>query len=236
MATHASPAYRDAAELAARCLHAGTLVGIHESNHRFLITLRQWQARPAHAPSGALFQCLARRSPPLSGNDLPGWIVLQNGFRGGRLIMVHELSHFANRFLVWRLGHAPGFSRNEAMVRSRWLDEVAARHLAYLAESAIDPEASHPAWPAPGALFACAVKIASYPEIYHDSGLVTTVRDQGRPALRDLVGSWFPSLTQFCFYQNGSLRAEKHKKWLENESALARLGRNAPDVPPEGTL
>jgi len=242
MANHPSPAYRDAAWLAARALHNGTLVGIHSSSRRFLITLRQHRARPVAARVGALFQCLERRSPPSSEDDLPGWIVLQDGYRGGRLVMVHELSHFANRLVVWRLYRdritATSTYSPEvvAMVRARLLDEIAARHVAFLAETGVDPDSPAQVWPSPGALFACAVKIASYPEIYTDPGYVTEARDRGRDALRDLVGSWFPALATFPFYREGTRRARVHKRWLEREAAVASLGRNAPERPPEGTL
>lgn len=244
MADHPSPAYRDAAWLAVHALHHGTLVGIHSSSRRFLVTLRQHRARPAAARVGALFQCIERRNPPSSEDDLPGWIVVQDGYRGGRLVMVHELSHFANRLVVWRLYREPAASPENpayapeavAIVRARLLDEIAARHVAFLAETGVDPDDPAQVWPSPGALFACAVKIASYPEIYADPGYVTETRDRGRDALRDLVGSWFPALTRFHFYRRGTRRAEAHQRWLEREAAVASLGHMAPEVPPEGTL
>jgi len=65
---------------------------------------------------------------------------------------------------------------------------------------------------------------------------VTEARDRGRDALRDLVGSWFPALATFPFYREGTRRARVHKRWLEREAAVASLGRNAPERPPEGTL
>lgn len=241
-----SPAYRDAATLAGRALHAGSLLGIHASSRRFLITLRSFRARPVAAKSGALFQCLEKRSPPVHDRDLPGWIVVQDGYRGGSLVIVHELSHFANRLVVWQLHRDPVPRRDVgkdfdshvvATVRARLLDEIAARHVAFLADSHVDPDDSSQRWPEPGALFACAVKIASYPEIYGDPGYVSTVTEEGgRDALRDLVGEWFPTLRRFRFYAEGSRRAELHARWLEEECRVASLGREAPDVPPEGTL
>jgi hypothetical protein len=240
-----SPAYRDAATLAGRALQAASLLGIQTSSRRFLITLRSFRARPVAATSGALFQCLEKRSPPTQDLDLPGWIVVQDGYGGGKLVMVHELSHFANRLEVWRLHRDPlppqnvasRFSHIVATVRARLLDEIAARHVAFLADTHVNPEDSSQPWPEPGALFACAVKIASYPEIYGDPGYVASVTEKGgRDALRDLVGAWFPALKRFRFYSQGSRRADLHARWLDEECRVASKGREAPDVPAEGTL
>ena len=127
--------------------------------------------------------------------------------------------------------------RKVAWVRARLLDEIAARHVAFLAEKGVDPTATEPGWPPPGALFACAVKIATYPEIYGDRGYVASVIDPGgRDALRDLVGRWFEGLAGFHFFESGSRRTRAHARWLDREIAVARAGRHAPDVAPEGTL
>ena len=240
-------AYQDASSLACHALAQGTLIGIQSTSKRFLITLRSFRARPVAARIGALFQCIERRSPPTSEQDLLGWIVVQDGYGGGRLVMVHELSHFANRFVVWQrhrdaVEPVRGLPRRwdpatVAMVRARLLDEVAARHVAYLAETGLNPERKGQRWPAPGALFACAVKIASYPEIYADPGYVTEVMAAGgREALRDLVGGWFAGLVGFQFFRTGTQRQHIHTRWLEDEARLAAMGRRAPEVEPEGTL
>lgn len=238
-------AYRDAAELTCRSLARGSLVAIQTSRSRFLITLRCFRARPVPAPVGALFQCLERRHPPRDERDLQGWIVVQDGFSGGRLVLVHEVSHFANRFVVWQRRREPvevwpGIGWDPAQVaevRARLLDEIAARHVAFLAETGLDPDSADPRWPRPGALFACAVKIASYPEVYADPGYVPAVIAQDGPdALRDLVGTWLDGLRGFHFYQRGTRRALTHARWLDEEIALARRGSEAPEVEAEGTL
>lgn len=243
MLASASPAYRDAAELACEALKRGELLGIQTSSRRFLVLLRDLRARPAPAPAGALFQCLARRLPPENDADLPGWIIAEDHYRGGKLIMAHELAHFANRLALWnQRSEPPNISVHGwdptivATVRARFLDEVAARHTAFLAESSLDAD-TNPSWPAPGALFACAVKIATYPEVFGDPGVTQTViKDGGRPALRSLLGGWFSGLRGLRFYRPGTSRATRHAEWLETELACAALGNDAPDVEPEGTL
>ena len=201
---------------------------------------------PLRAP---LVLCSSASSAPprrATNATLRGWIVVQDGYAGGSLVLVHELSHFANRFVVWQRhreavdvfpGHGSWEPSTVAMVRARLLDEIAARHVAYLAETGLDPEDSATRWPAPGALFACAVKIASYPEIYADPGYIPGIlASEGRDALRDLVGTWFAGLEGFHFFEAGTRRAEIHAAWLAEEARVAAMGSEAPEVVPEGTL
>jgi hypothetical protein len=236
-------AYQHAARAAVKALEQGTLAGIQCSSARFWITLRCPQARAAPAPSGAIFQCLARTDPPQSEADLVGWIVAQDDYHAGALVLVHELSHFLNRWVVWNLyrREATLVDRSieprglASMVRARWLDEVAARHLAFLAE-----EGRHPgrtAMPALGALTACAVKIASYPDVYGDSELMPRLLARGdRDLLRDQVGAWLQDLRHFRFFDPGTEPAVAHAAWLDLELKMAARGRSGPEVSPEGTL
>ena len=221
-------------------------MGIQRSGKRWRIVLRNFRARPVPCGVGALFQCFERRLPPRDEGDLPGWIVVQDGYAGGTLVLVHELAHFANRFVAWQRRREPvdvfpGYGAWEpsavAAIRARLLDEIAARHVAYLAETGLNPKDPATRWPSPGALFACAVKIASYPEIYADPGYVPKIlATEGRDALRDLVGTWFAGLAGFHFFEAGTRRADKHAEWLDTEVQVAALGSEAPEVEPEGTL
>jgi hypothetical protein len=238
--------YSESASRALEALDDGHLIAIQACSGRLWITLREFRARPARAASGALFQCIEKRSPPRSESDLVGWIVIADDYSGGPLVLVHELSHFFNRFVVWLRSEqsAPVADRclnddvDPAVVRrlrAQLLNEIAARHMAWLCDAGIDPPRS--AMPDPGALFACAVKIASYPEVYNDPGWMRRLLARGDPQLlRDQVGLWFAGLAGFHFFAHGSTRALEHARWLEAEIETARRGANAPDVAPMGTL
>lgn len=236
---------RDVAEAAVRDLASGHLVGIQTSSRRGLLAETRRSARPLPVEGGAICQVEPLRATPRDERDLAGWIVTQDGFRGGSMVLAHELTHFRGRFVAWQLaGEAtpmvdpslaaltdPG---RLAWIRSQLVNEVAARHAAWLAETGATPDAG---MPARGALFACAVKIASYPVVYADVGPMTALVARGDDdLLRDQVGAWLPGLERFPFFEVGSARAKAHSSWLADEVALASLGRRAPRVSAEGTL
>jgi hypothetical protein len=239
-------AYRDCATWALDGLADKTLLGVRVSSGRHWITLRDHRARPVAVSIGAVFQCMVNHDPPQGAWDMPGWIVVQDGYRGGALVLAHELGHFANRYVVWRrqqesadlVDASSGAGLGERPIRAtraHFLNELAARHLAYLAETGTDPTCTP--MPAPGALFACAVTIASYPEVYADCGVMQRLLARGDDALlRDQVGAWMPGLRDFAFFAAGTTRCEAHARWLETEIEVGRQGRRAPVVAAEGTL
>ena len=238
--------YRESAYRALQALGDGHLVGIQAGAGRLWISVRDFRARAWPAASGALFQCIEKRSPPRSEHDMVGWIVIADNYSGGALVLVHELCHFFNRFVVWLRSQQPAPVVDRRLnddfdpavvrcVRARLLNEIAARHMAWLSDAGIDPPRS--AMPDPGSLFACAVKIASYPEVYNDPGWMRRLIARGDASLlRDQVGLWFAGLAGFHFFSPGSGRALEHARWLASEIETARRGANAPDLPPVGTL
>jgi len=240
------PGYRQPATAVMHALRSGQLAGIQTASRRFWITLCHFRARPLAPASGAHVQVLPKRNPPRAQEDLVGWIVTQNDYRSGPLVMVHEMSHFLNRFVVWRCAEQPAALVDPALadgmdpgvvrwVRARLLDEIAARHMAWLGEEGITPGTT--TMPEPGAFFACAVKIASYPEVYADTGLMPRLLARGdRDALRDQIGLWFPALRDFRWFDPGTSLARAHAGWLARECELASEGRNAPEVIAVGTL
>lgn len=240
------PGYRQPAAAIMRALQSGLLAGIQTSSRRFWITLRLFRARPLAPASGAHVQVLPRRNPPGDDEDLVGWIVTQDHYRSGPLMMVHEMSHFLNRLVVWRSAEQPAMLVDPALargleppnvrwVRARLLDEIAARHMAWLGEEGVTPGST--TMPEPGAFFACAVKIASYPEVYADTGLMPRLLGRGdRNALRDQIGLWFPALRGFRWFDPGTPLAHHHAQWLDRECDVAAAGRHAPEVAAVGTL
>ncbi|MBI5536428.1 MAG: hypothetical protein HY898_27145 [Deltaproteobacteria bacterium] len=235
------PAYAQAARCAVDAIEAGTLVALQSSGTRYWICLREPRARPAAAAVGAIFQCLYRSWPPRSDQDITGWIVVQDGYASGALVLVHEIGHFLNRLVVWQRTQqaadlvepwiAQGLEEGVARtVRARLLDEIAARHLAWLAQEGRVPGVT--AMPEPGAMFACAVKIASYPEVYGDTVLMPRVIARA-DLLRAQVAAWMPGLRGFRFFDPSSKEAVHHAQWLDGE---IELGVRAPLVAPEGTL
>ncbi len=238
------PGYVDSARAAIRSLHDGTLVGIQRSRERFWIPWNFHRAWPARADVGAIFQCIEARHPPRDETDLVGWIVVEDYYRGGALVLAHELGHFFHRWdirqtLVERPPVVDALAADDpttvAWVRARFVDEIAARHLAYLCEQGADPPRKP--LPAQGALFGCAVKIASYPEIYQDTGVIRRLLAcSDNDLLRDQVGLWFIGLRGLRFFEPGSERADAHARWLESEIEIAASGRKAPRVALEGTL
>ncbi len=235
------PGYAWASRVAVDAIERGMLVGIQSSWCRFLITLHEPRARPAPCRTGAIFQAM----PARRGHDTIGWIVLANDYRGGALVLVHEIGHFIHRDEVRRQAEQDAPLRDEAWgdglasdaiqgTRAQFLNELAARHLAWLSESGADP--GRRPMPKPGALFACAVKIASYPEIYNDCGVVRRVVASGTDALRDQVGLWMQGFEAFRFFEEGSMRQAEHGRWLLHEVGLAAAGSRAPHVDAEGTL
>jgi len=240
------PGYGQSARAALDALQRGTLAGIQSSSTRHWIALQEPSARPAPASVGAIFQYHARAWPPRSELDMIGWIVVQDGYGSGPLVLVHELGHFLNRFVIWQRtqqdpplidpsiaqGIPPDVVRT---VRARLLDEIAARHLAWLAQEGKVPGETQ--MPDAGALMACAVKIASYPQVYGDTMLMPGLLRRGdADLLRDLVGAWMSGLRGLRFFDPGTAVAEHHKQWLDHEIETAALGRNAPLMAPEGTL
>jgi hypothetical protein len=246
MARASSPAYIAAAEAASAAFDDGTLLGILCSRDRSRLGGLPRGVDVAQAQVGALFQCAARRTPPRDDGDLPGWIVLADDYAGGTLVLTHEIAHFRNRLRVWRAAYSAVVLVDEAMaegidpvevgwVRATFLNEVAARHTAYLADTGFTP--GRDALPQPGALFACARTIASYPEVYNDTGVVRRLLARGDEALvRDQVGAWLEGLEAFSFFAPGSEHERLHRAYLEAEVALAAQGRDAPCVDAEGTL
>ncbi len=240
------PGYAQPAAAALEALRSGLLAGIQTASTRFWIPLRQPAARPLAPASGAHVQVIHLRTPPRDERDMAGWIVTQDGFRSGALVMVHELSHFLNRWIVWQSSEqtprlvdgslADGIDpQTVRWVRARLLDEIAARHLAWLGEEGIVP--GRCVMPEPGAFFACAVKIASYPEVYADASLMPRLLSRGdRDALRDQVGMWFGALRGFRWFDPGTDVAREHARWLERECEVAEKGRRAPDPIAVGTL
>ena len=90
---------------------------------------------------------------------------------------------------------------------------------------------------AEGALFACAIKIASYPHVYNDVAVMPALLARGdRALLRDQVGAWFGALDRFPFFAPGSAMDRAHRAWLAREIAVAARGRAAPEVDAEGTI
>jgi hypothetical protein len=246
MLDESRPAYAWASRLAVEGLNRGTLVGIQSSWSRFWITLHEHRARPARCGVGAIFQAMDRRGVSPASREIVGWIVLQNDYRAGALVLVHEIGHWIHRAEVRQAATrevelvdaslAQGFPI-EALkwTRAQFLNELAARHLAWLAESGADPGVGR--MPEPGALFACAVKIASYPEIYNDCGVMKRLVERGDDgALRDQVGSWMQGLVDFAYFEARSERAAAHRRWLQEEVRLAADGRRAPVTAAEGTL
>jgi hypothetical protein len=119
-------------------------------------------------------------------------------------------------------------------LRATFVNEVAARHTAYLGHVAARPEAS---MPEPGSLFGCAVATARYPEIYSDDGPMARLLALGdEDLLRDQVGRWLQGLESFVFFEPGTASAEAHEAYLRREVALASAGRAAPRVVGDGTL
>ena len=245
MQADARPGYAESAARAIDALRSGQLAGIQATSSRFWITVREPLARPAPASSGALFQCLELANPPHSERDIVGWIVVADNYAGGPLVLVHELSHFFNRFVVRTRAQQDAELVLEELAdgidpaRLRWtraqlLNEIAARHMAWLSDTGIDPGRSE--MPEAGALFACAVKIASYPEVYHDAGVMQRLLERQRPELlRDQVGRWFSGLRGFGFFEPGSAREHEHARWLESEIEIASRGRDAPETVAGGT-
>ncbi len=246
MLQEARPAYREMAQRAVEALGTGRLVGLYSALDSFWVRLRVWGARPVNPASGALFQVHPRRNPPSGEEDLPGWVIVQDGFQGGLLVLVHELSHFVNRWPVWQLASeepslvapelARGYSREQlAWTRATFVNEVAARHTAFLAHSGASP--GERPLPPRGALFGCAVTISRYPEVYHDCGYLQRLLElQDTPRLRDQVGQWLQGLERFAFFAPGSARATAHASFLREEVQEAARGRHAPVVVGDGTL
>lgn len=240
------PAYAHAALSAAQSLEAGTLVGIQTNTERFWIRSRVRDAQPIAAPSGAHVQCHYLRSPPRTANDVLAWVIVQDGYAGGAMVMAHELCHMTNRFNVWRLAQSggdlvdaslgEGFSDEQiGWVKATFVNEVAARHVAYLGESGARP-GQHP-MPSTGSLVGCATTISRYPVIYNDCGVMQRLLDRhDEPLLRDQVGRWFQSVIDLDFFSPGSDFAKAHHAFLEAECAHASLGRHAPVVFGDGTL
>jgi hypothetical protein len=238
------PAYAAAAAAAAAGLDDGTLLGLLASADRGRITAWLRGVVPAEARGGALFQCIELASPPRSGADLPGWILVADDYGGGALVLAHEIAHYRNRLVVHLEARQPAPLVDLSLasglpdaavrgVRASFLNEVAARHTAYLAQEGASPATR---LPEPGALFACAVKIAQYPEVYNDCGLMRRLLSRGDDdLLRDQVGLWLEPLAAFSFFEPGPLEAA-HRAYLVEETSLAAAGRAAPRVPAEGTL
>lgn len=236
---------RDIAAAAVHDLETGHLVGIQTSSRRGLLIEVRASSRPLPVEGGAICQCEPTRSAPRDERDLVGWIVTQDGFRGGSMVLAHELTHFRGRGVAWQLAEEPAPMVEPALsslaeparlrwIRSQLVNEVAARHAAWLAETGATPENG---MPARGALFACAVKIASYPAVYADVGPMTALVARGDDdLLRDQVGLWLAGLERFPFFEARSPRAAAHAAWLADEVALAREGRRAPRLDAEGTL
>jgi hypothetical protein len=242
MEASASLAYQSAALAARRGLGDGTLGGMLFSRDRWRLLALVPGAHPAACEGGALFQCIERRSPPRAPSDLVGWVLVADDYQGGSLVLAHEIAHYRNRLEVALLaqqkaplvhptmgeGSAPGW------LRATFVNEVAARHTAYLGHAAARPEIE---MPAPGALFGCAVTIARYPEVYGDTGPMARLLALGdEDLLRDQVGLWLQGLERFSFFEPGTAADAAHRAYLEREVRLASAGRAAPRVVAEGTL
>lgn len=246
MAADPRPLYAQYAREAFTALARGDLVGAVTSSERGRLRRALPGVDPAAAASGALFQCTYLRDPPRDERDMPGWVVVEDRFGGGLVVLVHELAHFRNRWVVWREAGRPAPAADPTMergagarelgwVRAQFLNELAARHTAYLAEEGRAP-ARAPLPPA-GSLFECAVKIASYPHVYNDAGPMQRLVARGDEGLlRAQVGLWFGAIRSFLFYEPGGDDDRAHRAWLEAESDHAALGRRAPRRPAEGTL
>jgi hypothetical protein len=246
MASDPRPLYAHYARAAFAALERGELVGAVTTSDRDRLRRALPGIEPAAAACGALFQHALLRDPPLDERDLPGWVVVEDDFRGGLVVLVHELAHFRNRWPVWRaaaasvpcvdsaLTRGPGAGQL-GWVRAQFLNEVAARHTAYLAEEGSTP--ARVPLPARGAFFECAVKIASYPHVYNDTGPMQRLVARGDDGLlRDQVAAWFDGLRSFLFFEPGGDDDRAHRRWLDDEIAHASLGRRAPRVAAEGTL
>lgn len=238
------PAYAAGARAAIEALEAGTLVGIQRSSSRDLLATVDPRAVAVAAEVGALCQCLETQSPPGDEGDLLGWIVTQDGFAGGAMVLVHEISHFRNRFVVWQMAqeHAPLLAQDSALgipharirwVRAQLLNEIAARHTAFLAEEGRAPGGP---MPTPAAFFACAVKIAGYPAVYNDVGVMARVVARRDPELlRMQVASWLRGLERFAFFAPDGADAGAHAAWLTEVVAYAEGGGMPAEIA-EGTL
>ncbi len=246
MAEDPRPLYARHAREAFAALERGELVGAVTNAERGRLRRALPGVEPAAAPSGAIFQCVYACNPPRDERDMPGWVVVDDDFRGGMMVLVHELAHFFNRWVVWREAGQPAPACDPAMergpgareigwVRAQFLNELAARHTAFLAEEGRAP--ARGPLPPEGALFECAVKIASYPQVYNDTGPMQRLLARGDDGLvRDQVGRWFGGLRSFLFYEPGGPDDRAHRAWLDAESAHAALGRRAPRIDAEGTL
>ena len=246
MAADPRPLYAQYGRAAFAALSRGDLVGAVTTSDRGRLRRALPGIEPAAAASGALFQHALLRNPPRDERDLPGWIVVEDDFRGGLVVLVHELAHFRNRWPVWCEAARPAPHVDPAMVRgtgapelgwvrAQFLNELAARHTAFLAEEGRAP--AFAPLPPTGALFECAVKIASYPHVYNDTGpMQRLVARRDEALLRDQVGAWFEGLRTFLFFEPGADHDRAHRRWLEAEVAHAALGHRAPRAEAEGTL
>ena len=235
---------------ARRDLAAGLLLGLQTSSRRGYLARGAGRrapgpVQPVEVTSGAVCQSVYLRNDPRDERDVLGFVVTQDGFRGGPVVLAHELTHFRARHVVWSLARGPlpapfpwllaGRDRARAgWVRAQLLNEIAARHAAFLVAEVVSPAARLPEL---GALFACGVKISSYPAVYLDDGTMAALVAEGDDdALHDQVGAWMQGLERFPFFDPGSPDEAAHRPWLERELALARLGRHAPRVAAEGTV
>lgn len=233
MAADPRPAYRDGAKAALSAHRAGTLVGFVVDRDRPLVEATLGTSL-SPCRGGAYVQ-VVRRPPVRSADDLPAVVVTADAVPGDP-VLVHEICHFRNRFAVDALARTPApFVASDVTPRvlAGLVNELAARHTAFLAEEDRGP---HTSLPGPGALFACAVIIASYPATYSDDGTMARVVAAGEDRLRDVVGSVLEGLLAFHFFAEKSDLGRRHRAWLADEAALAKLGRRAPRVPAEGTI
>ncbi|MFO0661148.1 MAG: hypothetical protein U0165_15150 [Polyangiaceae bacterium] len=240
------PAYAHAARFAREEIEARSLIGIQTSTEAFWIRSRARGAPVLTAAAGAHVQTHNLRSSPRSARDILCWVVVQDGFTGGAMVMAHELCHMKNRFAVWQLAQQPpdlvdlalgdGFSREQlGWVRATFVNEVAARHVAYLGEANVRP--GETPMPEKGSLVGCATTIARYPAIYNDCGVMQrllNLRDEN--LLRDQVGRWFAGLRGFTFFAPDSPFHEAHVAFLEAEIEHASMGHRVPWVVGDGTL
>lgn len=223
-------------------LESGHLRGLQTSSRRALVPGAEGAPAVEH---GAIFQARYRRAAPRDESDVEGWVITEDGFRGGAVVLAHELTHYRARWVTYDVARSgarlvdPSVARGVdkvalGWVRAQLLNEIAARHVAYLLEGATSPEEG---LPAEGALFACAVKIASYPHVYNDDAVMPALLARGdRALLRDQVGAWLAALDRFPFFLPGTAMARAHGAWLAREIALASRGRAAPEVDAEGTI
>ena len=240
------PAYADASNAVLEGLEDGVLLGVQSSTERFWIASHAAGVHPQACLGGAHVQCHYTRAAPRDARDILSWIVVQDGYRGGAMVMAHEICHMANRFQVWQRAQedpelvdpslGQGFTREQlSWVKATYINEVAARHVAYLGESAARPGVTP--MPATGSLVGCATTIARYPEIYNDCGVMRRLLDRNDEGLlRDQVGRWFQGLRGFRFYTPGTSFAIAHARFLEGELAHAEHGKNVPWVVGDGTL